>query len=95
MPKFKILVTVVAIWCSPVQLATANTVVLGTQTLALAPTARSYFAPPTDNPNAEPDVEVVLGSSPAPEPSSPLGPTPAPTPPVNSLMLMLLRRFGY
>jgi hypothetical protein len=45
MPKFKILVTVVAIWCSPVQLARANTVVLSFR---------------TNNPNAELNREVVL-----------------------------------
>jgi hypothetical protein len=45
MPKFKILVTVVANWCLPVQQASANTVVL------------SFRA---NNPNAELNREVVL-----------------------------------
>jgi hypothetical protein len=45
MPKFKILVTVVAIWCSPAQLAMANTVVL------------SF---PINNPNAELNRELVF-----------------------------------
>ena len=99
MPKFKILATVVVIWSPPVPLATASTVALGTQTLAApysggvnnfdsapTPTPRSYFDPPTDNPNAEQNTKVV------PEQGSSSGPTPAPP---NSLMSMLRQWLGY
>jgi hypothetical protein len=63
MPKFKILVTVVAIWCSPPQLATANTIVL------------SYdFDSPTNNPGLNTGVARQLGSGNEPTPA--LAPTP-------------------
>jgi hypothetical protein len=101
MPKFKILVTVVAIWCPPVQLAMAGTVAVDTQSqqaphsggvdnLDSAPTltARSYFNPPTNNPKAEQTTKVV------PEQGSSSGPTPAPTL-LNRLKFMLHKWLGY
>ena len=66
MPKFKILVTVVAIGCSPVPPTMANTIVL------------SYnFDSPTNDPNAKLNTAVVLklGSENEPTPV----PTPPPS----------------
>jgi hypothetical protein len=65
MPKFKILVTVVAILCSPVPLAMASTVVL------------SYnFDSPTNNPNAKLNTAVVLKLGSENEPTPALTPPP-------------------
>ena len=103
MPKFKIF-TAVVVMCCPGQLATADTVAFGTQTLAFAPysggvnnfdsvptpTTRVYdFDPPTDNPNAEQNPKV------APELGSVTAPTAAPTLPPNNPMMILRQWFGY
>jgi len=63
MPKFKYLLTVVAIWCSPVPLAMANTVVLDIQTLTYSPTeqtTRVLASFPEPTPASTPPVNSLL-----------------------------------
>lgn len=93
MPKFKIVATVVVIWCSPVQLAMADTVAHGTQTQEASHSGgvNNLDSAPTrtaDNPKAEQNTKVVL------EQGSSSGPIPAPTL-LSRLKFMLHQWLGY